>query len=215
MAATSPTRFQEKPSMSVEQTPLSEAQVRQFHEEGYLFLPEAFRAEEVAVLREEALGIYRADRQEIWREKSGAPRTVFAAHTYNEAFRLLAAHPKPDPSGGAAVRRAAVHAPVQDQREIVVQRRGLAVAPGLRHLGARRRDARTARDEHLRLSRRGHAHQRPADDRAAQPSRRHAGGRARRHHDILSAMDSGRRDGDASWWTKAGSWSRSASPAAC
>jgi len=74
--------------------PLSDAQVRQFHEEGYLFLPEAFVPEEVAVLRHEALNIYREDRQEIWREKSGAPRTAFAAHTYNEAFRLLGAHPR-------------------------------------------------------------------------------------------------------------------------
>jgi ectoine hydroxylase len=74
--------------------PLSEAQVRQFHEEGYLFLPEAFSADEVAVLRQEALGIYSTDRKEIWREKSGAPRTAFAAHTYNEAFGLLGAHPR-------------------------------------------------------------------------------------------------------------------------
>ena len=73
---------------------LSEDQVRQFREEGWLFLPETFSAEEVAVLREEAEAIYRANRPEIWREKSGAPRTAFAAHTYNEAFRLLGAHPR-------------------------------------------------------------------------------------------------------------------------
>ena len=42
----------------------------------------------------EAEAIYRTDRQEVWREKSGAPRTAFAAHTYNEAFRLLGAHPR-------------------------------------------------------------------------------------------------------------------------
>jgi ectoine hydroxylase len=73
---------------------LNNAQIRQFHEEGWLFLPETFAPEEVAVLRTEAEGIYAADRPEIWREKSGAPRTAFAAHTYNEAFRLLGAHPR-------------------------------------------------------------------------------------------------------------------------
>jgi ectoine hydroxylase len=73
---------------------LSEAQVRQFEEEGWLFFPEVFPPEEVAVLRREAEAIYQADRPEIWREKSGAPRTAFAAHTYNEAFRLLGAHPR-------------------------------------------------------------------------------------------------------------------------
>ena len=31
---------------------------------------------------------------EVWREKSGAPRTAFAAHLYNEAFGLLGAHPR-------------------------------------------------------------------------------------------------------------------------
>src|SRR3954467_928712 len=68
--------------------------VRQFHEEGWLFLPETFSAEETAALRDEAEAIYAANRPEIWREKSGAPRTAFAAHTYNEAFRLLGAHPR-------------------------------------------------------------------------------------------------------------------------
>jgi ectoine hydroxylase len=73
---------------------LSEAQITQFRDEGYLFLPETFTPEEVAVLREEAQGIYREQRPEVWREKSGAPRTAFAAHLYNEAFALLGRHPR-------------------------------------------------------------------------------------------------------------------------
>lgn len=73
---------------------LTEEQVRQFHEEGYLFLPETFRPEEVAVLREEAELVYRQQRPEVWREKSGAPRTAFAAHLYNEGFGLLGRHPR-------------------------------------------------------------------------------------------------------------------------
>ena len=32
---------------------LTETQIRQFRDEGYLFLPDTFRPEEVAVLREE------------------------------------------------------------------------------------------------------------------------------------------------------------------
>jgi ectoine hydroxylase len=73
---------------------LTDQQVAHFHREGYLFLPELFAPEEVAVLREEAERIYAEQRPEVWREKSGAPRTAFAAHLYNEAFRLLAAHPR-------------------------------------------------------------------------------------------------------------------------
>ena len=73
---------------------LDAEQIRQFQDDGWLFLPETFSPEEVAVLAREAEAIYAANRPEIWREKSGAPRTAFAAHTYNEAFRLLGAHPR-------------------------------------------------------------------------------------------------------------------------
>ena len=74
--------------------PLTPQQMQQFAEEGYLFLPGCFSEEEVAILRDEAEAIYATNRQEVWREKTGAPRTAFAAHTYNEAFRLLGHHPR-------------------------------------------------------------------------------------------------------------------------
>ena len=73
---------------------LTQAQLQAFDDDGYLFLPDCFAEEEVAALRREAGAIYLADRPELWREKSGAPRTAFAAHTYNEGFRLLGAHPR-------------------------------------------------------------------------------------------------------------------------
>src|ERR1041384_7572666 len=73
---------------------LSAQQLRQFDDEGWLFLPGCFSEEEVAILRDEAEQIYATDRQEVLREKTGAPRTAFAAHTYNEAFRLLGNHPR-------------------------------------------------------------------------------------------------------------------------
>jgi ectoine hydroxylase len=73
---------------------LTPEQLADFEEQGYIFLPECFSPEEVEILRSEAENIYRSDRQEVWREKSGAPRTAFAAHTYNEAFRILGAHPR-------------------------------------------------------------------------------------------------------------------------
>jgi ectoine hydroxylase len=58
--------------------PLTAQQLQQFAEEGYLFLPGCFAEEEVAVLRDEAEQIYATNRQEVWREKTGAPRTAFA-----------------------------------------------------------------------------------------------------------------------------------------
>ena len=53
--------------------PLTAQQLRQFAEEGYLFLPGCFSEEEVAVLRDEAEQIYATNRQEVWREKTGGP----------------------------------------------------------------------------------------------------------------------------------------------
>lgn len=73
---------------------LSQEQIDQFHTEGWLLLPELFTPEEVDLLREEAVAIYDLHREEVWREKDGAPRTAFAAHKYNEAFRLLGRHPR-------------------------------------------------------------------------------------------------------------------------
>ena len=73
---------------------LTQQQIDDFNREGWLFLPELFSPEEVALLAREAEGIYDTKRPEVWREKSGAPRTAFAAHLYNEAFGLLGAHPR-------------------------------------------------------------------------------------------------------------------------
>lgn len=73
---------------------LSESQLRDFDQQGFLFLRGSFSTEEVAVLRRAADEVYALDRPEVWRESSGAPRTAFAAHTYNESFRRLGAHPR-------------------------------------------------------------------------------------------------------------------------
>ena len=73
---------------------LTNEQMQQFEEEGYFFIPEAFSPEEVAVMRDAAVDLFRTPRKEIWLEKSGAPRTAFACHTYNEVFHTLSQHPR-------------------------------------------------------------------------------------------------------------------------
>jgi len=73
---------------------LSAEKLEEFDREGYLFLPSCFSDAEMQVLRSEAEAIYAEEREEVWREKTGAPRTAFAAHTYNEAYRRLGAHPR-------------------------------------------------------------------------------------------------------------------------
>jgi ectoine hydroxylase len=73
---------------------LSAQQLRELDASGFLYLERRFSVEEAAVLRTAAEEVYALDRPEIWRESNGAPRTAFAAHTYNEAFRRLGAHPR-------------------------------------------------------------------------------------------------------------------------
>ena len=73
---------------------LTPQQLADFDDKGYIFLPGCFSEEEVALMRDEGEAILKSTRQEVWREKSGAPRTAFAAHTFNEVFRLLGSHPR-------------------------------------------------------------------------------------------------------------------------
>ena len=73
---------------------LNEAQREEFDKEGYLFFPGLFTPEEARLLKAEANAVYAMEREEVWRETSGVARTAFAAHTYNEGFRRLGAHPR-------------------------------------------------------------------------------------------------------------------------
>jgi ectoine hydroxylase len=73
---------------------LSDAQLDEFRDLGYLFLPDCFKREEIEHLKRDADHVYALKREEVWQESSGAPRTAFAAHTYNEGFRRLGAHPR-------------------------------------------------------------------------------------------------------------------------
>ena len=73
---------------------LTKIQLEQFDRDGYIFIPNLFSSEEAEFLKQEAEVIYKSDRKEVWREKSGVARTAFAAHTYNEGFRRLGAHPR-------------------------------------------------------------------------------------------------------------------------
>lgn len=69
---------------------LSQEELKKFDEFGYVFIPECFTADEVDVLRRAAADALSQNRQEVWREKDGTPRTAFACHQYSEPCRMLA-----------------------------------------------------------------------------------------------------------------------------
>ena len=73
---------------------LSPEQVKDFDEQGYVFFPNCFSEEEIALLRTEADAILKLERPEVWREKTGAPRTAFAAHKFNPVFEVMSRHPR-------------------------------------------------------------------------------------------------------------------------
>ena len=77
---------------------LSDAELKTFDEDGYLFFPGKFLQAEAALLKQDSETVFAMDRKEVWRESSGAARTAFAAHRYNEGFRrlvqALGAHPR-------------------------------------------------------------------------------------------------------------------------
>jgi len=73
---------------------LSDAQVRQFEQDGYLFLPDLFRPEEVATLTAEIPRIFALERKEILRAETGETRLALAMDRYSEAFRRLLHHPR-------------------------------------------------------------------------------------------------------------------------
>ncbi len=73
---------------------LSPEQLRQFDEDGYIFLPDLFTPEEVRVMQDAVPRVFAQRREENVREKTGdVVRTAFAVHTYDPVFKALVHHP--------------------------------------------------------------------------------------------------------------------------
>ena len=74
---------------------LSPDQISEFEEQGFLFLPGVFSAEEMAILNAEVPAMLSARREEVVREKgTEAPRSAFHVQTWNETYAKLARHPR-------------------------------------------------------------------------------------------------------------------------
>jgi ectoine hydroxylase len=74
---------------------LSQQQLRQFDEEGYLFFPDYFSPAETEILKRRSPGVFQQRREENVREKTGdVVRTAFAVHTYHPVFEALIHHPR-------------------------------------------------------------------------------------------------------------------------
>ena len=74
---------------------LSEKQLEDFNEYGFVFLPRLFSEAEIDVLRVDLPRIYSLRRDEIERDKSdGEIRGALAMHKYSDAFATFLRHPR-------------------------------------------------------------------------------------------------------------------------
>jgi ectoine hydroxylase len=74
---------------------LSPEQLRHFHEDGFLILPELFSAAEVAVLRGELPALFAEETPANFREKrTGVVRTAMGLHQRNPVYARLVRHPR-------------------------------------------------------------------------------------------------------------------------
>lgn len=73
---------------------LSELQLKQFEEDGYLFFPGLFSAQEIQVLLAEISSLAARETDESLKEKSGAARQLYNSHRNSRAFKALCGHPR-------------------------------------------------------------------------------------------------------------------------
>ena len=74
---------------------LTSEQIKSFKELGYLFVENAFDAEEVTTMTKELPDLYNLEREEVQKEKNGkAVRTIFAAHKLNDMCEKVSRHPR-------------------------------------------------------------------------------------------------------------------------
>ncbi|MFL6876846.1 phytanoyl-CoA dioxygenase family protein [Pseudomonas marginalis] len=73
---------------------LTQEQIKAYDEEGYILLPGLFTEQEAGLMKSRLPKLYRMDRDEVVKEKTGVVRTVFAAHTFDDVFAQVARHPR-------------------------------------------------------------------------------------------------------------------------
>ncbi len=69
---------------------LTQEQIQQYEDQGYLLVPEVFTLEEVQALRDESARLLGEDREQLLREdQSAAPRHLLGCHLFSDILRAL------------------------------------------------------------------------------------------------------------------------------
>ncbi len=73
--------------------PLTESQVNDYRERGWLVIPDVFSAEEVAVLGDAAIDVLDRPGPEVGRESDGSPAICWGMHLFDDRLNTLTKHP--------------------------------------------------------------------------------------------------------------------------
>ncbi|MBH66782.1 MAG: hypothetical protein CMM58_00355 [Rhodospirillaceae bacterium] len=73
---------------------LTEPQVLEYNEKGWLVLPKLFSNEEISILEKASLEVLKRPGPEVARESDGSPHVCWGMHMFDERFKALIRHPK-------------------------------------------------------------------------------------------------------------------------
>ena len=73
---------------------LTEKQISEYDENGWILLPELFSKSEISVLEAAAMDVLRRPGPEVAREPNGDPHVCWGMHLFDERFGALTRHPR-------------------------------------------------------------------------------------------------------------------------
>lgn len=73
---------------------LTQAQIDEYNDKGYVLLPALLKPDELAVLDSATQDVIAGEGPQVMREKDGKPHVVYGMHLLDERFHALARHPR-------------------------------------------------------------------------------------------------------------------------
>ena len=75
-------------------TALTDEQIREYKEQGWIVLPSVFSRKEINVLEKTSYDVLKRPGPEVAREADGTPHVCWGMHLFDERFKILTQHPK-------------------------------------------------------------------------------------------------------------------------
>ena len=75
-------------------TALTDEQICEYKEQGWIVLPSVFSRKEINVLEKTSYDVLKRPGPEVAREDDGTPHVCWGMHLFDERFKILTQHPK-------------------------------------------------------------------------------------------------------------------------